>query len=197
MHGRGGSAVHTALPKLRGRGLSEGARHQTLGSAARAHGSGRLLMGHAATLKGACRAKTARAPPPHPPCSANALHTRTPRHVKPASAPVLAPARPGVRAQLYRFAQMEGRWHSLSGLDRRVCTLFFYWSVWTVFLARRPPPLLHAQQHACCMPCLLPHGRCAAAPSLLASRGRTRTSGPAGGRRAPCWAAARSASWAR
>ncbi|KAK9819243.1 hypothetical protein WJX81_003710 [Elliptochloris bilobata] len=35
---------------------------------------------------------------------------------------------------LYRFAQMEGRWHSLSGLDRRVCALFFQWSVWSVFL---------------------------------------------------------------
>ena len=41
--------------------------------------------------------------------------------------------------QLYRFAQMEGRWPSLSGLDRRVCALFFQWSIWTVFLARRPP----------------------------------------------------------
>ncbi len=70
--------------------------------------------------------------------------------MKPASAPVLAPARPGVRAQLYRFAQMEGRWHSLSGLDRRVCTLFFYWSVWTVFLARRPPP-----SPSCTAACLL------------------------------------------
>ena len=40
----------------------------------------------------------------------------------------------GLPVQLYRFAQMEGRAHSLSGLDRRVCALFFQWSVWSVFL---------------------------------------------------------------
>ena len=42
--------------------------------------------------------------------------------------------------QLYRFAQMEGRWPSLSGLDRRVCALFFQWSIWSVFLVRHSPP---------------------------------------------------------
>ncbi len=29
---------------------------------------------------------------------------------------------------------MEGKWPSLSLLDRRICALFFYWSTWTVFL---------------------------------------------------------------
>ena len=29
---------------------------------------------------------------------------------------------------------MEGQWPSLSSLDRRICSLFFYWSTWTVFL---------------------------------------------------------------
>jgi hypothetical protein len=33
-----------------------------------------------------------------------------------------------------RFAQMEGKWPSLSSLDRRICSLFFYWSTWNVFL---------------------------------------------------------------
>lgn len=37
---------------------------------------------------------------------------------------------------------MEGKWPSLSLLDRRICSLFFYWSTWTVFLGamlvRRP-----------------------------------------------------------
>ncbi|BDA42606.1 probable CSC1-like protein ERD4 at C-terminar half [Coccomyxa sp. Obi] len=35
---------------------------------------------------------------------------------------------------LYRFALMEGKWPSLSSLDRRICSLFFYWSTWNVFL---------------------------------------------------------------
>ncbi|CAL5219786.1 g1691 [Coccomyxa viridis] len=35
---------------------------------------------------------------------------------------------------LYRLAQMEGKWPSLSSLDRRICSLFFYWSTWNVFL---------------------------------------------------------------
>ena len=29
---------------------------------------------------------------------------------------------------------MEGKWPSLSSLDRRICSLFFYWSTWNVFL---------------------------------------------------------------
>lgn len=33
-----------------------------------------------------------------------------------------------------RFALMEGKWPSLSSLDRRICSLFFYWSTWNVFL---------------------------------------------------------------
>lgn len=33
-----------------------------------------------------------------------------------------------------RFAQMEGKWPSLSSLDRRICSLFFYWNTWNVFL---------------------------------------------------------------
>lgn len=53
--------------------------------------------------------------------------------------PVLLRDRARAGVQLYRFAQMEGRWPSLSGLDRRVCALFFQWSIWTVFLVRSPP----------------------------------------------------------
>ena len=33
-----------------------------------------------------------------------------------------------------RFALAEGKWPSLSVLDRRICSLFFYWSTWNVFL---------------------------------------------------------------
>ena len=33
-----------------------------------------------------------------------------------------------------RLALAEGRWPSLSSLDRRICALFFYWSTWNVFL---------------------------------------------------------------
>ncbi|KAK9817083.1 hypothetical protein WJX72_009273 [[Myrmecia] bisecta] len=35
---------------------------------------------------------------------------------------------------LYRLAQIEGQWVSLSALDRRICSLFFYWAVFNVFL---------------------------------------------------------------
>ena len=33
-----------------------------------------------------------------------------------------------------RLALAEGKWPSLSSLDRRICSLFFYWSTWNVFL---------------------------------------------------------------
>lgn len=32
------------------------------------------------------------------------------------------------------LALAEGKWPSLSSLDRRICSLFFYWSTWNVFL---------------------------------------------------------------
>jgi hypothetical protein len=45
-----------------------------------------------------------------------------------------------------RFALAEGKWPSLSVLDRRICSLFFYWSTWNVFLGAmlvRAPSLAH------------------------------------------------------
>ncbi|KAL0050237.1 hypothetical protein WJX82_006955 [Trebouxia sp. C0006] len=35
---------------------------------------------------------------------------------------------------LYRFAWIESKWPSLSQMDRRICELFFFWSVFNVFL---------------------------------------------------------------